>query len=579
MYKKIILEELDKRLLQEASLGRLYQHIKAKDPIAFVSGDRDENTASENKKNRTAIKRYIGLANFGYNKVKGGYVEEGGKRVDSESSFVIYGTKEREDELCNLARSLGKKFDQSSILFVDSDGQAMFISTRDDSWVGATGTMMKLGKFTTKNINDFYTRIGNKEFKFETLEEEAKYNPSLSERMLCGSFIETLVKHGDDTIQLWEERQQKHCEEVEQRKLEEASLGRLYQHIKAKDPIAFISGDREENTPSENKDNKQSIKKHLKLSKFGYNKVKGGYVEEGGKKVDAESSFVVYANADREDELKSFAINMGKKFDQSSILFVDSDGQAMFISTRDDSWVGPKGSVMKLGKFTTQNINDFYTRIGNKEFKFETIEEETIVEMTEEECRLSEKYCAYIERFGDEYLDQFEASDENEDFDLESFLVPLEEASLGRFLQHRDNKDPMLFLSGDRAENTKSNNRANQSKIKKLIKDKGFGYNRVKGGYIENGTTAVDAESSFVIYGDTEREQELLDFGMEVGKKFKQDAILFVDSEGKAKFIQTTATDEAPIGKETLLGKVTMLNIRDFYTKIGKKKFKFDSIE
>ena len=53
---------------------------------------------------------------------------------------------------------------------MDSNGQAMFISTRDDSWVGTTGTMMKLGKFTTQNINDFYTRIGGKEFKFETLE-------------------------------------------------------------------------------------------------------------------------------------------------------------------------------------------------------------------------------------------------------------------------------------------------------------------------------------------------------------------------------------------------------------------------
>ena len=200
-YKQIILEALQ---LNEASLGRLYQHLKNKDPIAFVSGDREDSEPGENKANRANLKRYLNLSGFGYNRIKGGYVEEGGKRVDAESSFVIYSDKAREEQLRDLAIALGKKYKQSSILFVDSEGQAKFISTRNDSWVGPFGQTMKLGKFKTTNINDFYTKIGNKEFKFDTLEEDVECKPSMVERQAQSAFKKSLISKKDCVIEYWE---------------------------------------------------------------------------------------------------------------------------------------------------------------------------------------------------------------------------------------------------------------------------------------------------------------------------------------------------------------------------------------
>lgn len=203
-YKQIILEALQ---LNEASLGRLYQHLKNKDPIAFVSGDREDSEPGENKANRANLKRYLNLSGFGYNRIKGGYVEEGGKRVDAESSFVIYSDKAREEQLRDLAIALGKKYKQSSILFVDSEGQAKFISTRNDSWVGPFGQTMKLGKFKTTNINDFYTKIGNKEFKFDSLTEESDLidnAPSVSDRCAREAFMHHLESKKDNVIDYWE---------------------------------------------------------------------------------------------------------------------------------------------------------------------------------------------------------------------------------------------------------------------------------------------------------------------------------------------------------------------------------------
>lgn len=191
--------------LQEASLGRFWDHYNNKEPIAFISGDRDENDKSENKANFASLKRLVSLAGFGYNRVKGGYVEEGGKRVDSENSLVIYGgDPSNEKRLYDLAVGLGKRFKQSSIMFIDSEQNVFWVSTRDDSWVGKIGAKIKLGKFKTNNINDFYTRIANKEFKFDNLVEQEQYSPSLSERQLQAWFTQRLDEDGDCAVEKWE---------------------------------------------------------------------------------------------------------------------------------------------------------------------------------------------------------------------------------------------------------------------------------------------------------------------------------------------------------------------------------------
>ena len=79
-------------------------------------------------------------------------------------------------------------------MFIDTKGDVSWISTRDDSWIGTIGTRKRLGKFKTNNINDFFTRIGKKEFKFTSLDEEDGYHPSNAEKQLSEMFKKLLGK-------------------------------------------------------------------------------------------------------------------------------------------------------------------------------------------------------------------------------------------------------------------------------------------------------------------------------------------------------------------------------------------------
>ena len=62
--------------LYEASLGRLMQHLEKGDCLLFISANRNENSEKENIKNFKGLQRYVKIANFGYNKIEGHYVEE-----------------------------------------------------------------------------------------------------------------------------------------------------------------------------------------------------------------------------------------------------------------------------------------------------------------------------------------------------------------------------------------------------------------------------------------------------------------------------------------------------------------------
>nr|DAF18166.1 MAG TPA: hypothetical protein [Caudoviricetes sp.] len=199
----------NQEIINEASLGRFWKHYNDNEPIAFISADRNENTKQENKANYQKLKNAVSMAGFGYNRIKGGYVEEGGVRVEDENSLVIYASKDREKELLKLVMSLGIRFKQSSIMFIDTDGNVNWYSTRNDCWFGKIGTKKPLGKFQTNNINDFFTKIGKKEFKFKSLDESEIYKPSLSERQLSSEF-KRLLKNLSDTdenvMDVWDSR-------------------------------------------------------------------------------------------------------------------------------------------------------------------------------------------------------------------------------------------------------------------------------------------------------------------------------------------------------------------------------------
>jgi peptidoglycan hydrolase-like protein with peptidoglycan-binding domain len=125
-------------------------------------------------------------------------------------------------------------------------------------------------------------------------------------------------------------------------------------------------------------------------SKFGFNKVIGGYSEkqEDGTvvNIDDEHSTIIYAKPEREAELRKLAIALGKKYEQDSVLFVGSDRKAVWIFTRPDNFMQkPVGSTMELGDFHPKQIGVYFTKIGKKNFSFVMKESEEITRWSQNE--------------------------------------------------------------------------------------------------------------------------------------------------------------------------------------------------
>ena len=159
---------------------------------------------------------------------------------------------------------------------------------------------------------------------------------------------------------------------IEGLKVNEASFSRLYIHLERGDAVAIISANRSENTEEENENNYQHMMAAVTRARFGYNRVIGGY-RENGREVE-EKSLVLYASKDRAKELKDLAVMIGRKYKQDSILYFDGEtGEGKYIATRSDSKYG--GRAFK-SDFDIHDIEDYYTNIGNKAFRFMEISED-----------------------------------------------------------------------------------------------------------------------------------------------------------------------------------------------------------
>ena len=199
--------------------------------------------------------------------------------------------------------------------------------------------------------------------------------------------------------------------------LNEASLGRLYQHFNDGDCIAIVSAFRGERSKSENMKLTKELRAMVLGAKFGYNKVIGGYSEqlEDGTTVDIddEHSTIIYASPEREKELRTFVVSLGKKYKQDSVLFIGKDRKAKWIFTRPDNFMNkPVGSTEDLGDFHPAKIGKYFTKIGKKHFSF-VIKEGEITRWTE-----SDIMPTTIEMRGMDYMRNVlkECSDSDKDF-------------------------------------------------------------------------------------------------------------------------------------------------------------------
>ena len=179
------------RYIEDSGLNRLYHHLSNPNEVTiFISMDRSESTQAQNNKKRADFKKIMDLYHFGYFKVKGGYSEKDpitGDLVDvkDEASFTVFAPREKEDALLFLMLELGRLSKQDSVMLV-KDLKAYWVSCpkqRLDTLLSsndnifdqlkAMGSVTSLGRFTTRNIEKFFTKIMGRKFSFSTAQVES----------------------------------------------------------------------------------------------------------------------------------------------------------------------------------------------------------------------------------------------------------------------------------------------------------------------------------------------------------------------------------------------------------------------
>lgn len=125
-------------------------------------------------------------------------------------------------------------------------------------------------------------------------------------------------------------------------------------------------------TPEKVQDENQ--KRHIDLIKlvhragFGFFVVVGHYIGETGEEVQELSVFIP-VKAEDSNRLYKLLLKWGKKFDQDAILFRAPDKKEVLLVD-----VKTERVLMKLRKFTVQNLSSLYSSIKGRKFSFEGVE-------------------------------------------------------------------------------------------------------------------------------------------------------------------------------------------------------------
>lgn len=138
---------------------------------------------------------------------------------------------------------------------------------------------------------------------------------------------------------------------------------------KSRQQFVIMSAELKENTSHDNEIRTMLLETMLKSCEFKYNKTQGNFYN------NAENSFFINVNtSDDVLTLQDFAF---KNFDQASILYSDSNGQAYLEHLN--------GNCERLGTLKEYPVSkikylDNYTIINNKAYSTETIKEKIYCE-------------------------------------------------------------------------------------------------------------------------------------------------------------------------------------------------------
>jgi hypothetical protein len=169
--------------LNEASLGRIYQHVVSNPKMknwGVVTASRGELTPAENKQRNKQLEADLRSMGYGFVHVDGMWQEC--RKPDTEykdcPDDMKVPTQEKSLFIPNITRDdvlkLGNKYQQDSVLFADEEtkakGEATFIDSK-------SGESFNIGKFSPGKIAQGYSKLkGGQVFTFEPKAEEPLYD-------------------------------------------------------------------------------------------------------------------------------------------------------------------------------------------------------------------------------------------------------------------------------------------------------------------------------------------------------------------------------------------------------------------
>lgn len=162
-------EKGDGTALNEASLGRVWQHVQrsSQQSWAILTSWRSSNTEAENLKNYGELLQLIRSAGLGFFKLRGHWRENINPNVAYEDSKPedLVDVAEPSLFVPGISRSLAEKvmqrYDQDAIVYAGEDtGGSVQLLHR-------TGSSEDLGKFTPDTIAQAYSTVKGRNYVFE----------------------------------------------------------------------------------------------------------------------------------------------------------------------------------------------------------------------------------------------------------------------------------------------------------------------------------------------------------------------------------------------------------------------------
>ncbi len=154
-----------RKVLQEASLNRVWQHFNSDRPFAIVTAFRGEYSRDENVQRNKELAATVRNMGYGFFYLDGFWVENEGTDKEqhvSEDSLFIIGKEGQDDIFVRDMVHLGKEYDQDGVLVKTIDGVKIYDKNGNP--------MFDIGNFTPNKAGEAYSKLrhGKGTFIFES---------------------------------------------------------------------------------------------------------------------------------------------------------------------------------------------------------------------------------------------------------------------------------------------------------------------------------------------------------------------------------------------------------------------------